>query len=53
MIGLDPGEPTERILKLPSLSAGKAFELLQPALQQHVKRAPTGHPSLQRYHPDL
>src|SRR5687768_17899563 len=33
--------PAERILKLPPLSAKKAFDLVQPALQQHAKRVTT------------
>ncbi|MEY2529545.1 MAG: hypothetical protein QOJ05_1635 [Verrucomicrobiota bacterium] len=37
------GSP-ERILKLPSLSAAKAFELLQPAFHKHAQRAPAGTP---------
>src|SRR5687768_18505952 len=36
--------PAERILKLPPLSAKKAFDLVQPALQQHAKRVTTDHP---------
>jgi glycosyltransferase involved in cell wall biosynthesis len=34
----------ERILRLPSLSASKAFELLQPAFQQHARRVTTEKP---------
>jgi GT2 family glycosyltransferase len=34
----------ERILKLPSLSAAKAFELLQPAFQKHAQRVPSDIP---------
>jgi GT2 family glycosyltransferase len=41
---LDSSQPAERILKLPSLSASKAFELLQPALQKHARGATTGTP---------
>jgi GT2 family glycosyltransferase len=37
-------QPAERILKLPSLSASKAFELLQPAFQQHAGRVTTDAP---------
>ena len=40
---LDSRQP-ERILKLPSLSASKAFELLQPALQRHARRVTTDVP---------
>jgi len=35
---------SERVLKLPSLSANKAFELLQPAFQQHARRVSTDKP---------
>jgi glycosyltransferase involved in cell wall biosynthesis len=34
----EASEPAERILKLSALSASKAFELLQPAFQQHARR---------------
>lgn len=34
----------ERILRLPSLSASKAFELLQPAFQQDARRVTTEKP---------
>jgi GT2 family glycosyltransferase len=37
-------QSAERILKLPSLSATKAFELLQPAFEQHHKRVRTNKP---------
>jgi len=37
-------QPTERILKLPSLSASKVFELIQPAFQQHAGRATADTP---------
>lgn len=40
----DESGPAERVLKLPSLSAGKAFELLQPAFLQHSRRVGTGNP---------
>jgi GT2 family glycosyltransferase len=40
---LDSSQP-ERILKLPSLSASKAFELLQPVLQRHATRVTTDVP---------
>jgi GT2 family glycosyltransferase len=38
------GGAAERILKLPSLSASKAFELLQPAFQQDAGRVRTDDP---------
>lgn len=41
---LESSQPAERILKLPSLSASKAFELLQPAFQQHARRVTTDAP---------
>ena len=37
-------QPAERILKLPSLSASKAFDLVQPAFQQHARRVATDNP---------
>ena len=45
----EPDEPveskaTERILTLPSLSARKAFELIEPGLQQHARRASSQSP---------
>jgi GT2 family glycosyltransferase len=43
---LGTGPPAERILKLPSLSASKALELLQPAFQQHAGRVLTDTPLL-------
>lgn len=36
--------PAERIVKLAPLSASKAFELLQPAFQQHARRVATQKP---------
>jgi GT2 family glycosyltransferase len=36
--------PPERILRLPALSAAKAFELLRPAFQKHQKRISMGAP---------
>ena len=42
--GDEANGPAERILKLPPLSASKAFGLLQPAFQQHARRAPTTNP---------
>jgi GT2 family glycosyltransferase len=41
---LDSAQPAERILRLPSLSANKAFELLQPAFEQHTSRITTDNP---------
>jgi GT2 family glycosyltransferase len=40
----EASQPAERILKLPSLSASKAFALLQPAFQQHTRRVPPETP---------
>lgn len=40
----DSSQPAERVLKLPSLSASKAFELLQPAFQQHARRVTADTP---------
>jgi GT2 family glycosyltransferase len=42
----DPVESkaTERILTLPSLSARKAFELIEPGFQQHARRAGSQSP---------
>ena len=45
----EPEEPveskaTERILTLPSLSASKAFELIEPGFQQHALRASSQSP---------
>ncbi len=45
----EPDEPveskaTERILTLPSLSASKAFELIEPGFQQHALRASSQSP---------
>lgn len=40
----EASEPAERILKLPSLSASKAFELVQPGFQQHARRGTTDNP---------
>ena len=37
-------EPKERILRLSALSAAKAFELVQPAFQQHAARATSQAP---------
>ena len=37
-------EPAERILKLPSLSASKAFALVQPGFQQHALKISTRTP---------
>jgi glycosyltransferase involved in cell wall biosynthesis len=47
----DPDEPaeskaTERILKLPSLSATKAFEFIAPGLQHHAQRVSSSSPSI-------
>jgi GT2 family glycosyltransferase len=42
--GSETNGKAERILKLPSLSASKAFELLQPAFQQQAHRAATTSP---------
>jgi GT2 family glycosyltransferase len=35
-LGSTSERPTERILKLPSLSAGKAFELIRPGFERHA-----------------
>jgi GT2 family glycosyltransferase len=40
----EASQPAERILKLPSLSASKAFALLQSAFQQHTRRVPPETP---------
>lgn len=45
----EPDEPAEteaieRILTLPSLSASKAFELIEPGFQQHARRAGSQSP---------
>jgi GT2 family glycosyltransferase len=45
--GDEPAEearPSERILKLPPLSAAKAFELLQPAFHKHAQRVTSDTP---------
>jgi GT2 family glycosyltransferase len=41
----ETGRPAERILKLPPLSAAKAFDLLQPAFRKHAQRVTTANPS--------
>ena len=40
----ETGRPAERILKLPVLSARKAFELLEPAFRQQARRVTADHP---------
>ena len=40
----DDGSPTERILKLPSLSATSAFELLAPRFHKHAHRGAAEDP---------
>lgn len=39
-----PEEPTERILKLSALSAGKAFGLVQSGFEQHARRVSAEEP---------
>jgi O-antigen biosynthesis protein len=41
-LGCTPEKPTERILKLPSLSANKAFELIRPGLERHAAQITAG-----------
>jgi GT2 family glycosyltransferase len=41
---LTSSQPAERILKLSSLSASKAFELLQPAFEKHGRRVTADTP---------
>lgn len=41
-----PERPTERILKLPSLSANKAFELIRPSFARHSGHAASAAPAI-------